>query len=152
MSALPTAPLRRPPGVAEPSVRTAGRDRRRTATQPPQLRAVPAAASRRSGWAVMCWLMVSAIVVVGVIGVVALNALAAESSFAAMEVENRITELTLRHDNLVAEVAMLETPARVRQVATAQLGLVEPEQPGFLVIQQDQGGPRRSKTTVRLEK
>lgn len=100
----------------------------------------------------MCWLMVSAIVVVGVIGVVALNALAAESSFAAMEVENRITELTLRHDNLVAEVAMLETPARVRQVATAQLGLVEPEQPGFLVIQQDQGGPRRSKTTVRLEK
>lgn len=100
----------------------------------------------------MCAVLSGTILVAGVIGIVALNALAAESSFAAMEVQERITDLTLRHDNLVAEIATLETPARVRQVATSQLGLIDPEQPGFLVIDREQGGPRQPKTAVRLEK
>ena len=74
------------------------------------------------------------IVVLGVLGVVALNALAAEASFEARALEQEISDLTLHHDDLVAAVAQLESPNRVRDVALGQLGLMEPEVPGFLEI------------------
>ncbi len=88
--------------------------------------------------------------VLGIIGVVALNALAAEASFQARELEAAISDLTLEHDDLVAEVASLEAPDRVRLVAGAQLGLLEPEQPGFLTLHPEQLAPPEPKPMVVL--
>lgn len=91
------------------------------------------------------------ILILGVIGVVALNALAAEASFEARELEAAISDLTLAHDDLVAEVAMLEAPDRVREVAGSQLGLLDPEQPGFLTLRPDQLTSADPKPTIRLD-
>jgi cell division protein FtsB len=60
----------------------------------------------------------------GVFGAVSLDALAAESAFEASRLEAEVDALSMQHDELVAEVAQLESPAHVRQVATDQLGMV----------------------------
>lgn len=86
----------------------------------------------------------------GVLGIVALNALAAEASFQARAMEADISELTLRHDDLVAAVATLASPGRVREVATTRLGLIEPEQPGFLTLDPSHLTPDGTKPPVRL--
>lgn len=71
----------------------------------------------------------------GIIGVVSLSALAAESAFEARELQAEVTELSLRYDELTAEVAALESPERIRQVAEAELGMVQPESPTFLLAE-----------------
>ena len=91
------------------------------------------------------------ILILGVIGVVALNALAAEASFEARELEAVISDLTLEHDDLVAEVAGLEAPDRVHDVAGAQLGLLDPEQPGFLTLRPEQLAPAEPKPTIHVD-
>ncbi len=98
------------------------------------LRAVPTRAARQFLPTWLYSLTAGLILVAGVIGIVALNALAAEASFQAQELEADISDLTLQHDDLVAAVAALEAPARVREVAETQLGLIQPEQPGFLTL------------------
>lgn len=70
----------------------------------------------------------------GVFGVVSLNALAAESAFESRALEHEVAELTVRYDELTAEVATLEAPQRVQQVATRDLGMVPAQQPGFIVL------------------
>jgi cell division protein FtsL len=70
----------------------------------------------------------------GVFGVVALNALAAEQAFAARALEQEVAQLEVRYDELTAEVATLESPARVRQVAVDQLGMVPAERPAFVTL------------------
>lgn len=70
---------------------------------------------------------------VGLFGVVGLHALAAEQSFQVRNLESEVRELSLRYDELTAEIAGLESPERVRQVATLQLGMVPAREPGFLV-------------------
>lgn len=133
MSALVTAPSRR---TNDPGRHRSPAPRPPRRTRPPsrRLRVVGTTAPRRSLGGVLCAVVAGFVLVTGIIGIVALNALAAEASFQAMELEEHISDLTLRHDNLVAEVAMLEAPARVREVATTRLGLIDPAQPGFLVI------------------
>ena len=75
----------------------------------------------------------------GVFGVVGLHALAAEQSFQARNLEREVRDLSLSYDELTAEIAGLESPERVRQVAMGQLGMVPAEQPGFLVAKQADG-------------
>lgn len=71
---------------------------------------------------------------VGVFGVVGLHALAAEQAFEVRSLEREVNEAAMRYDELTAEIAGLESPARVRQVATLQLGMVPATQPGFIVV------------------
>jgi hypothetical protein len=125
VSALPAARPRPAPPPA----------RRPAASRTPRLRAVPPPAPRGQRVPTWAYALVAAVLLVGgVLGIVALNALAAEASFRARALEDDLSELTLRHDELVVEVATLAAPGRVRQVAAAQLGLIQPEQPGFLSL------------------
>ncbi|MDP8969596.1 MAG: septum formation initiator family protein, partial [Actinomycetota bacterium] len=81
------------------------------------------------------WLAVLALfAAAGVFGVVSLHALAAEKAFTARALEVEVNRLALRHHELTAEVAALESPERVRRLATAQLGMVPAQQPAFLVL------------------
>jgi cell division protein FtsB len=115
MSALPSKPPARAPR------RPPGRPRLRVVAEP-----------RHHGR----WLfLLAAIGAAGVFGVVSLNALAAESAFAARTLEREVDALALQYEELTAEVAALEAPDRVRRVAQGDLGMVEPDLPGFLVAQ-----------------
>lgn len=75
----------------------------------------------------------------GVFGIVGLHALAAEQSFEARALEREVRDLSLAYDELTAEIAGLESPERVRQVAMGQLGMVPARQPGFLVADEHGG-------------
>ncbi|CAN5845672.1 hypothetical protein BH23ACT8_BH23ACT8_13800 [soil metagenome] len=111
---------------------TAPRPTRPVSTTPrsrPELRVVGRAG--RTGWWVTLLLIVGA---TGIFGIVTLSALGAENAFAARELETEIDELSYRYDELTAEVAGLETPERIRQVAGSELGMVPAEQPGYLVL------------------
>lgn len=77
---------------------------------------------------------------IGLFGVVGLHALAAEQSFQVRSLESEVRELSLRYDELTAEIARLESPERVRQVATLQLGMVPAREPGFLVADTSRSG------------
>jgi hypothetical protein len=119
MSALPSSPSRRA-GAAAP--------RRSGPAGSPRLRVVPP--PRHTARYTVLLLFVA---VAGVFGVVRLNARAAEAALEARELEGDVRELTLRYEELTAEVAALEAPDRVRNVAGGELGMVPAEQPGFLV-------------------
>lgn len=67
-----------------------------------------------------------------VFGAVALNALAAGASVESRELDRRVTEAERTYAQLVADVASLEDPARIRQMALEQ-GLV-PNGPGRQVL------------------
>jgi hypothetical protein len=60
-----------------------------------------------------------------VFGAVALNAMAADSSIAARDLERRIAESERRHAELLVEVSTLEDPMRIRELALG-MGLVPP--------------------------
>ncbi|HUH07243.1 MAG TPA: hypothetical protein VML96_05470 [Egibacteraceae bacterium] len=81
-------------------------------------------------------LVLVATAVVGIFGIVAMGALAAESAFAARELETEIDQLTMRYEELTGELAFLESPAHVRHVAVSQLGMVPSRQPDYLVLGQ----------------
>jgi cell division protein FtsL len=146
MTALQTARAERVPRRAPATTRpVAGRPETR------RLRAVPTPVPRPRPavrWAYS--LLAGVILTVGVIGIVALNAMAAEASFQARALESDISDLTLRHDDLVAEVATLAAPSRVRDVARTQLGLVEAEQPGFLTLDPSHLDPAQPKGALQL--
>lgn len=84
--------------------------------------------------------VVLGLAVLGVIGVVSLSALAAEAAFEARELQSEVDELTLRYDELTADVAALESPERIRGFAEEELGMVPAESPSFLLLQRP-GGP-----------
>jgi hypothetical protein len=115
MSALPAALTRRAPRPA-PARR-------------PDLRVVPRL--RHTGRYLALIVVLGA---AGVFGIVSLSALAAESAFAARALEGEIDDLSFRYDELTAEVAALESPGRVRDVAIGELGMVPATQPAYLVI------------------
>jgi cell division protein FtsL len=94
----------------------------------PALRVVPRRSHRGRYLAAM--VIVGA---VSVFGIVSLSALAAEAAFAARTLESDIEVLAIRYDELAAEVAGLESPERVRTVATDELGMVRADQPAYLV-------------------
>jgi hypothetical protein len=87
----------------------------------------------------------AAIAAAGIFGIVALHARAAEQSFQARALAEEVHELALRYDELTAEIAGLEAPERVRQVAVGQLGMVPAEQPGFLVAERHGAGDADSR-------
>lgn len=79
--------------------------------------------------------MMVLVVVPGFFGSVALNALAAEQSFAHRELVRDVDALNLRVDELTVSVARLESPDRIRRTAERRLGMVPAEQPAFLALQ-----------------
>ena len=119
---------------------------RRSATGAPQtrrnLRLAPA--PRRSGRYIVVMLALAAL---GVFGSVALNALAAEQSFAVRELESNVAELTRTADELTVEVTRLESPARLHRHATRKLGMVRAEQPAFLAL--ERGASKKSSKPSR---
>lgn len=103
--------------------------RQRPVAPRPHLRVVGPVRHVRGYVALMC--LVGAL---GIFGVVALSALAAESAFEARALEAEVERLAQRHDELEAEVAALAAPERVRDVAVHELGMVPAGQPGFLAV------------------
>lgn len=75
-----------------------------------------------------------AMTAMGVFGCVALNALAAEQSFAVRELEAQVTTLARTADELTVEVTRLESPQRIEKVAKRRLGMVRADMPAFLVL------------------
>lgn len=78
------------------------------------------------------------IVVVGAIvfGAVALNALAAGAAVEARELDTHVTEAERRYAQLVADVASLEDPARIRETAL-ELGLVPSGPARFVTLERN---------------
>jgi cell division protein FtsL len=74
---------------------------------------------------------------IGVFGVVTLHALASEAAFKARDLERDIEQLALDYDDLVAEVAVLESPQHIKQVAIEDLGMVPADEPAYLVAPED---------------
>lgn len=105
-------------------------------TRRPELRLVTSAPSPRR------YLIIGLVLVaLGVFGVVTLHALATESAFRARALSEEVDEYRLRAEELRAEVAALESPQHVRDVATTQLGMVPATAPGYLVAEgESQGG------------
>ena len=68
---------------------------------------------------------------------VALNALAAEQSFAVRELEQQVHDLSRTADELTVDVTRLESPARLHRTAVRELGMVRAEQPAFVVLPGD---------------
>ena len=91
----------------------------------PHLRVV---ASPRRRHPLAYLLLVVGTIAAGVFGSVTLNALATGAAVEARELEAHVIEAERRYAQLVADVAALEDPARIRQAAL-ELGL-EPAGPG----------------------
>ena len=69
-----------------------------------------------------------------VFGAVSLNALAAGDAVAARTLERDVADAERRYGLLVAEVARLEDPDRVRRVAE-KLGMIPADSPRYLLVQ-----------------
>lgn len=68
-------------------------------------------------------LLIIAVLGVGIFGTVALNAMAAANSVESRELQMRVADAERTYAQLVAEVAALESPARIRDAA-GDLGMV----------------------------
>lgn len=144
MSAV-TAPVRHP-RWSGPGQSTAGREAmpgrrtrsgRSSPTARPQLRVVsrPSRRVRTQHRHVAAWVAVMAVVFCGaVFGVVALNAMAAAEAVEARQIEASLTAGERRLSNLVAEVAALEEPARIRSLAE-EAGMVSASTVRFLPVE-----------------
>lgn len=103
----------------------------RRAPAKPDLRLVPTFSS--PGRYLVAALLLAAL---GVFGVVSLHALATEQAFTVRALSRDVSELDLRAEELRADVARLESPQHVAQVATEQLGMVPATAPGYLVAEE----------------
>lgn len=117
MSAV-TAPLRRSP-AAEPTPRRRG-----------HLRVVPETRKRHTLRYVLLSLALTGATV---FGTVSLNALAAGDAVAARQLEQRVVQAERDYAILVADVAQLEDPARIRQAAL-DLGMIPAGSVRFLPV------------------
>ena len=115
MSAV-TAPLKR----ARPSDRRDGRDHLRVVEEP------------RKRHTLLFALLTITLLGGAVFGTVTLNALAAAHAVEARELDARVADAERSYAQLVADVAALEDPARIREAAL-ELGLV-PAGPGRHVV------------------
>lgn len=87
-----------------------------------------------------------------IFGCVALNALAAEQSFAVRELEQQVHELTRTADELTVGVTRLESPSRLHRTAVQELGMVRAEQPAFVVLPGDTSNDSgRSSSTMSAQ-
>ncbi|MDP9022117.1 MAG: hypothetical protein M3N57_05330 [Actinomycetota bacterium] len=97
----------------------------------PRLRVVTAPRRRRR---LLFALLLVAISGAAVFSTVTLNALAAADAVHAARLEADVAEAERRYAELVAEVAALEDPARIEQVALEELGMVPADGARFLVV------------------
>ncbi|MDX1619784.1 MAG: hypothetical protein R3320_02255 [Nitriliruptorales bacterium] len=74
-----------------------------------------------------------------VFGAVSLNALAAGDAVTARTLESQVTEAERDYGLLVAEVAQLEDPERVRRAAL-ELGMVPADSPRYLLVERSLDG------------
>lgn len=79
-------------------------------------------------------LLTVALGAISVFTTVAVNALAAGDAVRARALEEAVQRDERHYAELVAEVARLEDPARVEQVATTDLGMVPADGARFLVL------------------
>lgn len=98
---------------------------------------------RRSGRYLVVMVVLGAL---GVFGSVALNALAAEQSFAVRELEQQVNDLTRTADELTVDVTRLESPARLHREAVRRLGMVPADQPAFVVLPGDASKDSKSRS------
>lgn len=105
--------------------------RREAGRRRAHLRVVPAPRRRHTVLFATLFLVVSAGLV---FTAVTLNALAAGDAVAAHELESRVADAQRHYAQLVAEVATLEDPERIRRVATEQLHLVPADRPIYLEV------------------
>jgi hypothetical protein len=87
-----------------------------------------ASARRQHLWATVISLLGAA----GIVGAIALHALAAEAAFTERSLERDVAVLRAHHAELVWEITRLATPGRVRAIATRDLGMVVPTTPAVL--------------------
>lgn len=123
MSALPHGA---PPGRASTRTQTPPRPRPRPRPATARGRR-PGPRTRRLRVGVLV-----AVVVLGVLGIVGVQAQAAEVAFDARALEREIASLERSHEQLTAEVAALESPERLRRVALEDLGMVQPDSATYL--------------------
>ncbi len=116
-----TGPIRPP----APARTTAARPR--TAT-PPQLRR-----RARRGPHPVFWLFSATVIIAMIVGVVALNAMLAQTAFAMHAVRSELTELTERHEVLVKQLATSSAPGRLADWADSQ-GMVTPDRVAILPV------------------
>lgn len=116
MSAV-TAPLRRAPAPGQPPRR--------------HLRVVDETRPRHT---LRYALLIIVVLGAAVFGTVALNALAAANSVESRELSARVADAEQQYARLVAEVAALEDPARIRE-AGLELGLVPAEGGRHIVLE-----------------
>jgi hypothetical protein len=69
-------------------------------------------------------LLIIAVLGLGIFGTVGLNAMAAANSVESRELQTRVAEAERSYAELVAEVAALESPARIRDAASG-MGMVQ---------------------------
>jgi cell division protein FtsB len=122
MSAV-AAPVRRP--STDTRRRAAADERRRR-----HLRVVPEARPRHTLRFALLYVVLAGATV---FGTVSLNALAAGDAVAARQLEQELVSAEREYAALVAEVARLEDPARIR-AAALDLGLVPAGSVRFLVV------------------
>ncbi|MDX1657264.1 MAG: hypothetical protein R3343_00445 [Nitriliruptorales bacterium] len=79
-----------------------------------------------------------------VFGAVSLNALAAGDAVAARTLEREVVEAERKYGLLVAEVARLEDPDRVRRAAE-KLGMIPADSPRYLLVQRSLPADGRSR-------
>ena len=99
------------------------------ASSSPRLRLVTA--DPRSSRSALVLLVIAAI---GVFGVVSVSAKTAEAAMEVRALEGEVEQLKRDYELLTAEVAELESPDRIRAVAVNGLGMVEPDDPSFVVV------------------
>lgn len=107
------------------------RPRPAPAPRRPHLRVVP---EHRPRHTVVYALAITLVLAATVFGTVSLNALAASDAMAAHELDQEVAEAERRYSQLVAEVAALEDPARIRQAALDQ-GMVPADSPRYLFLE-----------------
>ncbi|HSK98636.1 MAG TPA: cell division protein FtsL, partial [Euzebyales bacterium] len=95
----------------------------------PRLRLVTA--NPRTSRYALVLLLIAAI---GVFGVVSVGAKTAEAAVEVRALEQDVDELKRDYELLTAEVAELESPDRIRSVAVERLGMVEPDESTFVVV------------------
>jgi cell division protein FtsL len=74
------------------------------------------------------------IAAIGVFGVVSVGAKTAEAAVEVRSLEADVDGLKQRYELLTADVAELESPDRIRKVAVDTLGMVEADDPQFVVV------------------
>ncbi|HSJ44940.1 MAG TPA: cell division protein FtsL [Euzebyales bacterium] len=82
-------------------------------------------------------LVLLVIAAIGVFAVVSVGAKTAEAAVQVWTLQSDVDELKERYEILTAEVAELESPERIRRYAVEELGMVEPDEPQFVVVDGD---------------